>query len=144
MVDQWRHFPTSKEVILAIIRNFVELGVLIRFRSDGGQQFPAKEFQEMLVQLGVEWAPYSPTYAQSNGNAEGTVKSGKHLVIKCAATGDLSSEAFLQGLLELRNTPSATGISPAEVVFDHQLRLIIPAHCSSFQPRWTNTIEARD
>ena len=92
----------------------------------------------------VEWCPSTPTYAQSNGHAEATVKSVKHLVLKCATSGDLSSEEFLQGLLELRNTPDATGFSPAQIVFGHQLRSIVPAHRSSFQPHWTKAMEARD
>ena len=72
------------------------------------------------------------------------MKAVKHLVLKVAPTGDLTSEEFLQGLLELRNTPDATGFSTAQVVFGHQLRTLIPAHRSSFQPRWTATMEARD
>ena len=144
VVHQWRHLPSSKEVIRAIIGDFVDLGIPQRFRSDGGTQFSSKEFRGFLNRWKVEWCPSTPTYAQSNGHAEATVKSVKHLVLKCATSGDLSSEEFLQGLLELRNTPDATGFSPAQIVFGHQLRSIVPAHRSSFQPRWTNAMEARD
>jgi len=144
VVHQWRHLPSSKEVIRAIIGDFVDLGIPQRFRSDGGTQFSSREFRGFLDRWKVEWCPSTPTYAQSNGHAEATVKSVKHLVLKCASSGDLSSEEFLQGLLELRNTPDATGFSPAQIVFGHQLRSIVPAHRSSFQPRWTNAMEARD
>lgn len=144
VVHQWRHSPTAKEAIRAVIGNFVELGDPMRFWSDGGPQFAAKEFHDMLTRWGVEWCPSSSTYAQSNGHAEAAVKAVKQLVLKCAPSGDLSSETFLQGLMELRNTPDATGLSPAEVVFGHQLRSTVPAHRSSFQPRWTNAMEARD
>ena len=54
------------------------------------------------------------------------------------------TEKFLQGLFELRNTPDATGSSPAQMVFGHQLRTLIPAHQSLFQPRWTAAMKARD
>lgn len=143
-VHQWRHSPSSKEVIQAIISEFVDLGVPMRFRSDGGPQFASKEFRDMLTRWGVEWAPSSPYYAQSNGHAEAAVKAVKQLVLRCAPSGNLASEAFLQGLLELRNTPDATGLSPNEVVFGHQLRSLVPAHRSKFQARWTNAMDARD
>ena len=113
-------------------------------RSDGGPQFKAKEFTDALNRWGVEWRPSSPHFPRSNGHAEASVKAVKSLVLKCAPSGDLNSEVFLQGLLELRNTPDATGLSPAQVVFGHQLRSIVPAHRSSFQPRWTTAIEARN
>ena len=144
VIQQWRHCPSAREVGRAVVDNFAALGVPERFRSDGGPQFSAKEFRDLLTRWGVEWIPSSPTYAQSNGHAEAAVKAVKHLVLKVAPTGDLTSEEFLQGLLELRNTPDATGFSPAQVVFGHQLRTLIPAHRSSFQPRWTAAMEARD
>ena len=143
-VQQWRHSPSAREVGRAVIDNFAALGVPERFRSDGGPQFAAKEFRDLLSRWGVEWIPSSPTYAQSNGHAEAAVKSVKHLVLKAAPSGDLASEEFLQGLLELRNTPDATGSSPAQMVFGHQLRTLIPAHQSLFQPRWTAAMKARD
>ena len=90
------------------------------------------------------WSESIPTYAQSNGHAEASVKAVKHLVLKAAPSGDLASEEFLQGLLELRNTPDATGFSPAQVVFGHQLRTLVAARRFSFQPRWAAAMEARD
>jgi hypothetical protein len=60
----------------------------------------------------------------------------ENLVLKLVLTGDFSTEAFSQGLLELRNTPGETGSSPAEIVFGHNLRSIFPAHHSSYAPRW--------
>ena len=113
VVHQWRHTPSAKEVGRAVISNFIDLGVPLCFRSDGGPQFDAKEFRDLLLRWGVEWRPSSPTYAQSNGHAEAAVKAVKTLVLKTATSGDLNSEAFLRGLLELRNTPDATGLSRA-------------------------------
>lgn len=144
VVHQWNHSPSAKETVRAVISSFIELGVPVMLRSDGGPQFKAKEFTDALYRWGVEWRPSSPHYPRSNGHAEAAVKAVKSLVIKCAPSGDLNSEVFLQGLLELRNTPDATGLSPAEVVFGHQLRSIVPAHRSSFQPRWTTAMEARN
>ncbi len=81
-------------------------------------QFSAMEFRDLLTRWGVEWIPPSPTYAQSNGHAEAAVKAVKHLVLKAAPSGDLASEEFLQGLLELRNTPGATGFSSSGISYE--------------------------
>ena len=81
------------------------------------------------------WGPSSAHYPQSNGHAEAAVKAAKNLVIKEAAAGDLNTDVFRQALLEFRNTPRAVGKSPAEMLFGHQLRSIVPAHWSSFAPR---------
>ena len=135
VIYQWNHSPTARETVRAVVSDFVNLGVPVWFRSDGGPQFAAKEFCDALHRWGVEWPPSSPGYPRSNGHAEASVKAVKGLVIKCAATGDLNNEEFLRGLLELRNTPDASGFSPAEIVFGHQLRSILPVHRSSFHPR---------
>ena len=143
VVHQWRHTSSAKEVARDVVRNFINLGAPLCFRSDGGPQFDAKKFRDTLTRWGVEWRPSSPTYAQSNGHAEAVVKAVKSLMLKTATPGDLSNETFLRGLLELRNTPDATGFYPAEIIFGHQLRSIGPAHRSSFHPRWATVAEAR-
>ena len=90
------------------------------------------------------WGNSSPYYSQSNGHAEAAVDAIKRLVLKIAPGGDLTSDAFMQGLLEFRNTPRENGMSPAEMVFGSQLRSILPAHRTSFAPRWKDIMNARD
>jgi hypothetical protein len=143
-VHRWHRDPTAKDVIAAIAENFVDLGVPNRFRSDGGPQFAAGAFQQFLHRWGVAPAPSSPHYPQGNGHAEAAVKVMENLILKLAPTGDFSCEAFSQGLLELRNTPGETGSSPAEIVFGHNLRSILPAHHSSYAPRWKAASLERD
>jgi transposase InsO family protein len=144
VIHRWHHTPTARELIQAVTGNFVDLGVPTRFRSDGGPQFAANAFQNALRNWGVEWQNSSPYYAQSNGHAEAAVDAMKRLVEKIAPAGDLDSDEFLQGLLEFRNTPRENGMSPAEMVFGRQLRSILPAHKSSFDPKWREIMEARD
>jgi len=144
VVHRWHHDPTASEVIRAIVSNFVELGVPVRFRSDQGPQFKAGSFQSMLQKWGVNWGPSSPTYAQSNGHAEAAVKAVKYLALKAAPSGDLSSDSFMQGLLEFRNTPGESGLSPAEIVFGHPLRSVVPAHHSTYALQWRNAMDQRD
>lgn len=144
VVHQWRHDPTAREVVQAVINNFVELGVPMRLRSDNGPQFEAGVFQAALKRWGVSWGNSTPHYPQSNGHAEAAVKTVKELVLKLAPSGDLSSEEFLAGLLEFRNTPHATGLSPAQIVFGHQLRSMVPAHRSFYFNQWKDVMDARE
>lgn len=72
------------------------------------------------------------------------MKAAKELVAKVAPPGDLLSEAFLTGLLEFRNMPHESGLSPAQIVFGHQLCSIIPAHRSSYASQWKEAIAARE
>jgi hypothetical protein len=83
----------------------------------------------------------TPHYPQSNGHTEAAVKE---LVLKLAPSGDLSSEEFLAGLLEFRNTPLVTGLSPAQIVFGHHLRSIVPAHTSSYTSQWKEVMAVRE
>jgi hypothetical protein len=40
--------------------------------------------------------------------------------------------------------PHESGLSPAHIVFGHQLRSIIPAHRSSYASQWKEGIAARE
>ena len=144
VIHRWYHVTSARELIQAITENFVDLGVLIRIRTDGGPQFGAGAFQQALQKWGVVWGNSSPYYSQSNGHAEAAVDAIKRLVLKIAPGGDLTSDAFMQGLLEFRNTPRENGMFPAEMVFGSQLRSILPAHRTSFAPRWKDIMNARD
>jgi hypothetical protein len=72
------------------------------------------------------------------------VKAGKELVLKLVRSGDLSSEEFLAGLLEFRNTPHVTGLWLAQIVFGHHLRSIVQAHRSYYASQWKEVMAARE
>lgn len=86
----------------------------------------------------------SPHYPQSNGHAEAAVKAAKHLILKTAPTGNIDCEEFDRGLLELRNTPTPAGRSPAQVLYGRPLRTCVPAHPESFSQDWQASIEDCD
>ena len=87
------HFPkgktTSRHTIQACRRAFVELGVPVRFRSDGGPQFTSREFSQFLKRGGVCAALSTPHYPQSNGHAEAAVKAMQKLIATTTTGGDL-------------------------------------------------------
>jgi hypothetical protein len=136
-IDVWiGKDPCTKDVTRVLSKNFADLGIPVKLRSDGGPQFKSSEFSTFMEKWGVSHTFSSPHYAQSNGLAESAVKAMKALVLKTTPTGRLDDDAFRQGLLEWRNTPKAHGASPSEIVFGHCLRSIIPAHHSSFAKKW--------
>ena len=144
VIDSWTRDPSSREVIRIIARNFVNLGVPVRIRSDGGPQFDSKEYKDFLERWGVKQGLSTPHYAQSNGHAEAAVKAMKALVAKLCTSGDLEFDKFRHALLEFRNTPGSDGRSPAQVVFGHNLRSSVPAHRKSFAPEWQADGNLRD
>lgn len=130
------HCPTSKDIIKVVGKKFMDLGVPVRLRSDGGPQFKSKEFASFLQKWSVSSVLSSPHYHQSNGLAEAAVKAMEDLVKRTCSTGSLDTDAFREGLLEWRNTPRQHGRSPAQIVFGRPLRSIIPTHRRAFAPEW--------
>lgn len=63
---------------------------------------------------------------------------------KVSPCGDLTSDDFLQDLIEFRNTPRDCGLSPAIMVFGRPQRDILPAHRSSSAVKWQEQMAARD
>lgn len=139
-----RRDSTSRQIIAALREAFVTMGVPVRLRTDGGPQYKNRDVAAFLKRWGVVHVFSTPYYAQSNGHAEAMVKTLKHLVAKTTVNGSLDDERFHRGLLELRNTPGASGRSPAEAVFGHPMRSCVPAHRNSFSLEWQREAEECD
>ena len=135
---------TARDLIASLRSMFAATGVPNTIRTDGGPQFSAKLTRDFLRRWGVKHEISSPHYSQSHGHAEAAVKTVKHLVMKVTSRGDLDTDEFAQGLLELRNTPGADGKSPAEVLFGHQLRSTVPTHHRGFASRWQRAADDCD
>ena len=113
---------TARDLVCSLRQIFAATGVPTTLRTDGGHQFTARLTREFLRRWGVEHQISTPHYPQSNGHAESAVKAAKRLIQKATSSGELDTDAYAQGLLELRNTPRADGRSPAQVLFGHPLR----------------------
>ncbi len=48
VIHRNRHYPSAREVVQAVVKNFVDLGVPVRLRPDGGPQFDSGAFQSVL------------------------------------------------------------------------------------------------
>ena len=98
-VDRWKNKDPTSDVTRAIRRNFMDLGVPLRLRSDGGPQFASSAFEAFIQQWGVEQVFSSPHYPQANGHAEAAVKAMKYLIQKASPSGDLETDSFAAGKL---------------------------------------------
>ena len=127
---------TSKSLITAVRKCFTIFGVPVKFRSDGGPQFSSHDFRQFLKRWGVTQVQSSPHYPQSNGHAESAVKAMKKIISSTTENGNIDKEEFDMGLLEYRNTPRKEGLSPAQILYGHPLRSIVPMHHRSFDPKW--------
>ena len=95
--SEFRHDPSSQQVISANRKFFVDTGVPVRIRTDGGPQFSSSSFRQFLKRWGVIQALSSPHYAQSNGHAEAAVKAMKNPVAKSTENGNIDSNKFCEG-----------------------------------------------
>jgi hypothetical protein len=143
-ICQYNKCPNSEMVIASLRKYFTMFGVPNKFRSDGGLQFASEATRKFMHNWSVNNVFSAPHFPSSNGLAEAAVKSMKALVAASTTNGDISCESFLQGLLELRNTPRANGLSPAEMVFGAPLRACVPTHPIVFAKRWTELADKQD
>jgi len=127
---------TSADVIRALRRWFPDVGVPDVLTTDGGPQFSSHRFSQFCTTWQIQHVKSSPHYPQSNGLAESAVKAMKSLILKTTRNGDLDVDAFQRALLEWRNTPRASGLSPAQALYGRPLESFVIAHRSSFSQEW--------
>ncbi|GAA6082356.1 uncharacterized protein K02A2.6-like, partial [Tachysurus ichikawai] len=93
--------------------------------------FASQEIRKFATAWGIKLTHSSPGYAQSNGLAERTVKTAKHLLKKAKQT---NTDPFL-ALLTLRNTPvTGMGYSPVQLLMGRVLRSTLPSSRTVLQP----------
>ena len=112
----------------ALRKLFATFGVPVEFTSDSGPEFTSKLTEDFFQRWGVEYRRSSSYLPSSNGRAELAVKATKRLLTESInANADLDTEKMLRALLMKRNTPDpGCKLSPAEVLFGHPLRDILP------------------
>ena len=103
---------------------FSQFGKPLKFKSDGGPQFGSKEMEKFLDEHFIQHGQSSPYNPQSNGHTEWNVKIIEDLILK--TNSDIGSKEFLDGVIQLRNSPRADGLSPCQVVFGRSVRTLIP------------------
>lgn len=127
---------TSKTVIYKLKSVFARFGIPAEIRTDGAKNFVCREFTQFSIDYGFNHKVSSPYHSQSNGEAEAAVKIAK----SC-----LRQEDPFLALLYYRSTPhSATGVSPAQLMFGRQIRTLVPMLPDKLKPNLPNECIVRD
>lgn len=93
--------------------------------------FASYEMKKFAAEWGIKVTHSSPAYPQSNGLAERTIKTVKHVLKKAEQSGVDHHLA----LLSLRNTPiTGTSYSPAQVLMGRVLRSTLPVSSEVLRP----------
>ena len=129
MVDRYSGCPfveklskLSTSAIIKVLSSwFNTFGWPERIRSDNGPQYRS-EFDEFCKENFIIHENSSPYYPQSNGLSEAAVKQMKFLLKKV----NENANEFSSRLLDFRNTPNASGKSPAQMFFGRRLRGRLP------------------
>ena len=120
---------TSTAVVASLKANFSRHGISVTFVSDNGPQFNSEEMRIFAKEYGFQHTTSSPYYPKSNGQAERTVRTVKHLL------GN-STDPYL-ALLSYRATPLPfCGLSPAELSMGRKIRTDLPQPQQNLLPHW--------
>ena len=123
---------SSTSVINKLKGIFSRQGVPQKVVSDNGPQYSSAEFEKFAKEWDFLHSTSSPHFAQSNGLAERTVQTIKHIFDKAKAD---RRDPYI-GLLEYRTTKLDVGYSPSELLMGRSLRSFLPVTDRKLLP-WT-------
>ena len=98
---------TSEDIVVLLRSMFCRHGIPEIFISDNGPQYASKYFDQFAKEYEFEHCTRSPRYPQSNGEAERTVQTVKHLLYT------QESQRPVQGTLSLH----PKWVQPCRIVF---------------------------
>ena len=142
VVDYYSKFPglallenKTSECVIAHVKSIsARHGIPEEIVADN-QPFGSYAFRQFAKSWGIKVTTSSPTYAQSNGQAERAVQTLKSLLTKADAEG---RDPYI-AMLEYRNTPiSGLRYAPAQLAMSRLLRSKLPTSRSVLQPRVVN------
>ena len=121
-VEIFKTNSTSSAVTIRCLRScFARFGLLITCVSDNASTFTSAEFQDFMKNNGITHITSAPYHPATNGLAENMVKTFKSAYAKVGE----EEGALEKFLFRFRITPhSTTGKSPAELMFNRQLRIV--------------------
>lgn len=135
----------AKAVISKLRTEFMNTCVPTILFSDTGPPFNSEELKDFCRRWGIKTENSSAYYPQSNSYGENGVKQAKALLRKCMTNGKLDEEKWAKGLLSARNTPhKGTNLSPAMIVYGHQVKELVPVHKSALAKSWHEELRKYD
>lgn len=127
---QQLHSTTASAVINSLKSFFSRHGICEKLVSDNGPQYSCAAFAAFAKEWGFLHVTSSPTYPQSNGLAERTVRVAKEMLVKTAE----SKQDFYLALLNYRTSPVDGHASPAQLLMSRKLRTPLPTSNASLTP----------
>lgn len=135
----------ASHVIKELRAQFMDTAVPEVLYTDGGPPFNSQEYADFCRRWGVRNISSSAYYPRSNSFAENGVKQAKALLRKCTVNGRLDPDLWAKGLLSVRNTPhKGTSLSPAVILYGHQIRELVPVHKSALNKNWHKQVSDLD
>lgn len=131
---------SSQTIINHLSSIFARHGIPEVVMSDNASQYTSAEFTAFSEAYGFRHKTSSPTYAQSNGLAERTVRIAKELFTKCK----LSSQDPNLALLNYRTTPVDNLASPAQLLMGRQLRGTCPVSNQLLRPKHVDPADVKE
>ena len=145
------YFPgeASSNDLIKVLRDvFTTFGAAEEISTDAGSQFMSHAFKDFLKRWGVSHRVSSEYNPHSNLRAESAVKTSKRtLMTSTRSDGSPDWDRVARAFLQHRNTPiKDIGFSPAQLVFGHSIKDMIPISKASFKPSkvWVDCREQRE
>ena len=114
---------SSSEVITNMKAHIARYGIPNKLMSDNGPNFTSREFKLFSDSYSIEHITNSPTYAQSNGKAQNSVRTDKKIMQKAL---DAHADPYL-AFLDFRNTPmEGYTTSAAQQMLNRRRRTLLP------------------
>ena len=109
----------APEIIRVLKNHMARYGLMEVLVSDGGPPYNSSEFRNFAALYEFEHRMSSPYHQQSDGKAEGAIKTVKRLMQKAL---EAHSDPYL-ALLDFRSTPTESfGVSPAQRLLGRRVR----------------------
>ena len=136
----------SKHLMEALRIYFSTFGVAEIICTDGASVYTSSEMSGFFRKWGVKQRISTAYNPQANKRAEVGVKAAKRIIRENVGhLGTLNTNKFHQALLAHRNAPDpTTKVSPAQIVFGHDVKDIIPRWSYTPQAHWSELASKRE
>ena len=121
---------TSSDVISHLKSIMSRHGVCDTLVSDGAGQFTSELFEQFMRDFGIKHVLSSPHWPLGNSESERAVQTVKHLLEK-------ADDPYV-ALMEYRASKIRNGYSPSELLFNRQIKTLLPTAPGNLQPKLVN------
>lgn len=114
---------TSETIIYLLKTQLItRFGLPRTMVTDNQTTFTSSEFQQFCANFGIKHILTPSYHPQSNGQVERYVQTTKQSLRKLMETGKNINQELCNFLFQFRSTPTAAGVSPAELFLRRKLR----------------------